>query len=441
MKLTQEEQDDLCLAISEYCEEYMEANAINLSKPWFHDEFLHEMFNYIQSHRIWYFDVLSRILPETKASESDDDDDESEADLWFEFVVHVCKQLWEMFEIPERQQLVSEEELLSENDAKNTSETLIRLNAVPVQKQRSAEWHEKRHDQFSASNLYKLFGSAAQINSIIYEKCKPPSVALEGMNTLNGGDTRNPMNWGIKYEQLSLMIYEEKFSTKVKADYGCIPHMNSSMHVGASPDAINVDPTNLSKFGTLVEVKNIVNREIDGIPSEQYWVQMQIQMEVCDLQKCDFLETRFKEFETEAAYMESDREYKGIIYLLIPREGVVSNSKYIYVPLHCPELELFLEDTRKANPQFILYEKTYWYLDEFSCILVKRNVLWFQAAIPILQREWAVVERERKDGYEHRAPKSRKPKITLEGDPLYSPVDINFNKMLIIKLDENGNPL
>jgi hypothetical protein len=437
MNLTQEDQDDLCLAISEYCEEYMEANAINLSKPWFHDEFLHEMFNYIQNHRIWYFDVLSRVLPEAEVSDSEDD--ESESDIWFEFVVHVCKQLWEMFEIPERQQLMIEEEL-NENEAKIISEILIRLNAVPVQKQRSAEWHEKRHDQFSASNLYKLFGSAAQINSIIYEKCKPPSVAVEGMGKMNG-DTRNPMNWGIKYEQLSLMIYEEKFSTKVKSDYGCIPHANSSMHVGASPDAINVDPANLTKFGTLVEVKNIVNREIDGIPCEQYWVQMQIQMEVCDLQKCDYLETRFKEFETESAFLESDKEYKGIIYLLIPREGIVLNPKYVYVPLRCPDLERFIEETQEANPQFILYDKTYWYLDEFSCILVKRNVLWFQAAIPILQREWAVVEKERKDGYEHRAPKQRKPKVLLEGDPLYSPVDINLNRVLIIKLDENGNPV
>ena len=32
-----------------------------------------------------------------------------------------------------------------------------------------------------------------------------------------------------------------------------------------------------------VEIKNIVNREITGIPLEAYWIQMQVQMEVCDL--------------------------------------------------------------------------------------------------------------------------------------------------------------
>ena len=47
------------------------------------------------------------------------------------------------------------------------------------------------------------------------------------------------------------------------------------------------------RYGRLVEIKNIVNREITGIPKKEYWVQMQLQMEVTDLDECDFLETRF----------------------------------------------------------------------------------------------------------------------------------------------------
>ena len=46
----------------------------------------------------------------------------------------------------------------------------------------------------------------------------------------------------------------------------------------------------------MLEVKNIYNREIRGIPKEEYWIQMQIQMETCDLDICDFLETRFLEY-------------------------------------------------------------------------------------------------------------------------------------------------
>jgi hypothetical protein len=45
----------------------------------------------------------------------------------------------------------------------------------------------------------------------------------------------------------------------------------------------------------MLEIKNIVNRDITGEPLHHYWIQMQVQMEVCDLDVCDFLETRFKE--------------------------------------------------------------------------------------------------------------------------------------------------
>ena len=41
----------------------------------------------------------------------------------------------------------------------------------------------------------------------------------------------------------------------------------------------------------MLEVKNPVSREITGMPKKAYWAQMEIQMEVWDLNECDFLET------------------------------------------------------------------------------------------------------------------------------------------------------
>ena len=58
------------------------------------------------------------------------------------------------------------------------------------------------------------------------------------------------------------------------------------------------------RYGRMLEIKNIVNRDITGIPKKAYWVQMQLQMEVCDLEECDFLETRFKEYDNEQAFLE-----------------------------------------------------------------------------------------------------------------------------------------
>jgi hypothetical protein len=56
---------------------------------------------------------------------------------------------------------------------------------------------------------------------------------------------------------------------------------------------------------------------------------------------------------------------------------------------------------------YALYKVIYWYLDEYSCILVKRNRRWFSAAVPKIEEAWRTIETERKSGYEHRASKKR----------------------------------
>ena len=80
-------------------------------------------------------------------------------------------------------------------------------------------------------------------------------------------------------------------------DFGCIPHKEFK-NIGASPDGINTDPKS-SRYGRMVEVKNRFSESvpITGIPKEEYWIQMQLQMNVCELNECDFLETRFKQYD------------------------------------------------------------------------------------------------------------------------------------------------
>jgi hypothetical protein len=50
----------------------------------------------------------------------------------------------------------------------------------------------------------------------------------------------------------------------------------------------------------------------------------------------------------------------------------------------------------------------YWYLDQYSCVLVRRNRLWFEEAVPVLEQLWKTIEEERSSGFEHRAPSKRK---------------------------------
>jgi hypothetical protein len=181
-----------------------------------------------------------------------------------------------------------------------------------------------------------------------------------------------------------------------------------------------VDPTNPEKYGRMVEIKNIVNREITGEPLEAYWIQMQIQMEVCGLNDCDFVETRFREFDgPDAFFAYGNTTEKGIILYFLPKfrtgEAAQSAAEYVYCPLEITNSEhtcevgvnQWMQTEILARPHSILYHIVYWCLDEFSCALVLRNPVWFEAAQPHIAELWQTVEKERAEGYDHRAARKR----------------------------------
>jgi hypothetical protein len=250
-------------------------------------------------------------------------------------------------------------------------------------------------------------------------------------------NTNTTLHWGQKYEPLSIKIYEHKYETKIE-DFGCIQH-EKYLFLGASPDGINVDKQS-QRYGRMLEIKNIVNREIDGIPKKEYWIQMQLQMEVCDLDECDFLETKFTEYPDTASYiydtldeyyeddegiefknvcLSKDNKMKGSIIYFHTKEG---KPFYVYRPLdliHPDDITQWQEnvvDYYQYNPEFnYTYMKTiYWKLEQLSCVLVCRNRQWFKDNISSLEEIWTIVEKERVSGYEHRAPNRKQKKETID---------------------------
>jgi putative phage-type endonuclease len=292
------------------------------------------------------------------------------------------------------------------------------LKLIPQAKQKTVEWYKTRYNLITASNCWKAFGTESQKNALIYDKCKPFSAT-----SYDYVNTQSTLHWGVKYEPVSLMIYEDKFHTKIE-DFGCIPH-SAYPFVGASPDGINIDPTNIELYGRMVEIKNIFNRDITGIPKEEYWIQTQIQMETCNLDECDLFETRIKEYENEEAfYTNITHEYKGVILHFVHRtvnhtlqENLSLNELntpiYKYMPLSISQsnnkidIDRWIQQTKEQNSDIVLFSKMYWYLDQCCCTLIKRNKKWFQTAIPKIKELWDIIVKERVDGYEHRAAKKK----------------------------------
>jgi putative phage-type endonuclease len=389
-------------------------------------------------------EFLFENLTDSKLCKEDDYDELKE------LVNTTCESFFEMnLNIPPRSyKSTFTFEPLSQEKHNEMASKLEFLASIDQPKQRSEEWYKFRHGLITASNIWKVFGSQSQKNSLIYEKCKPYNEPSE-VQSFNV-NVLSPMHWGNKYEPLTIMLYEKLYNTHV-SDFGCIRHSQYPF-IGASPDGINTDKES-TRFGRMVEVKNIFNRDITGIPKEEYWIQMQIQMETCDLDDCDFIETRFKEYESNDDFYknEPERKYRGVVLYFVEKVidlSIISNAPhYVFMPLDIllekEEVDLWIKKTcQELQKTHSLYEAQYWYLDEISVVLVKRNKDWFKCKVDEIESIWKTIEHERVEGYEHR--NTRKKPIVLHDENSTSQTIQNLslqNSICLIKLDENGEPL
>ena len=334
------------------------------------------------------------------------------------------------FDIYQEFPLRSYEELEYTFNKSELEDQIEILRKYPQPKQKTMEWYENRHNMITASNMWKIFSTESQVNSMIYDKCKPFDPSHRIMSA--------SVTWGNVFEPVSIQIYEDKYKTTIE-DFGCISHPSIDF-IGASPDGINVDP-NSDKYGRMLEVKNIYNRDINGIPKEEYWIQMQIQLETCNLEYCDFLETRFLEYNHEKDFYNGTHEYKGIILYFMKDKS--NDVKHVYMPLSLKSQEEI--DNWKHNIQLNMdseYKLTrinYWYLDELSCVVVKRNHKWFEIAKEKIIEIWNIIQKEKKEGFTHREPKKKiKPKTNIFVSQMDSSQIIHNlkidNKINLIKL-------
>jgi putative phage-type endonuclease len=312
-------------------------------------------------------------------------------------------------------------------DIVKTQNQIDYLKSKPQPAQRTPAWYIFRRNLITASNAYKAFESQSSQNQLIYEKCKedtpPQPITDERPKQIN---TTTSLHWGQKYEPVSVALYEYIYNTQV-GDFGCIQHDTYSF-IGASPDGINILQSS-PRFGRMLEIKNVVSREIDGIPKKEYWIQMQLQMETCDLDECDFLETQFKEYETHIDFLLDDNaKYKGVILQMTTEEG---GLKYIYSPVGLNLLDLEVWETCyiNMNESYSWICTHYWKIEVISCVLVQRNRQWFSSNISGLAKLWDTVLEERVSGFEHRAP--NKKQLSSDDD------SIEVSECLFV-MNENG---
>ncbi len=279
---------------------------------------------------------------------------------------------------------------------KQIQQAIDRMRAVPQVPQRTRGWYEARHTMLTASNVQLALGTPASRERLIREKtlpCRPIEHSSDSVEVTEG-----PMAHGTRYEQMTQQIYAQRYGTTVE-EFGCIPHAEYPF-IGASPDGVNVDPKS-DRFGRLLEIKNVTSRVIDGNKVKpEYYSQMQLQMAVCGLYRCDFVETKFVEFASLADFYAAAAAFRvGSKQIGIMAQFCRSGSAmYRY---HTPVLDgsiytpnyvnqWIAQVTSEFQPDEFMSIRT-WQLEVFSLIEVDYDPDWLPSRIKVLTDVWNTV--------------------------------------------------
>jgi putative phage-type endonuclease len=259
------------------------------------------------------------------------------------------------------------------------------LKLKPQPEQRTQEWFDLRRQMITASDWGAVLGKNkySSYKEVLKKKIKPPKY-VQSEATI----------WGTKYEEVATKIYERRNNVEV-VEFGVIQHEEYSF-LGASPDGITNE-------GIMLEIKCPYRRQITGIPPEYYFCQVQGQLEVCKLDRCDFLECKLVEIEELEEYEnmlsveilknEKERTEMGIVFVMYNKK--TKNNEYIYSDFwitskeykkKLKELQSF--DFKRRNPNLIFSHTDLWYLDEISCVPIFRDKKWFEEALVILKQFW-----------------------------------------------------
>jgi len=238
--------------------------------------------------------------------------------------------------------------------------------------QRTAEWFSTRSNRITASECTKAFSTAtfSQRKELIESKL---------ISKPQGNSQPYACVWGTHFEPIAKQIYQEEHGISKIQDLACVIHPEHTF-LGASPDGLILDG---DMRGYLLELKCPISRSFEEgseIPTE-YYHQMQMQMECTGLEKCVYLETKFK----HVSYSEWSDSSK--------RKGCYAErgNEIQYCQGNVEEWTSQLDDRLSWTVRYWILEKTR------SCIIPK-DPEWLNNHILEFQQTWNEVLEHRKNG-------------------------------------------
>lgn len=309
------------------------------------------------------------------------------------------------------------------NDDTPSTEQLDALLNAKQTEQRTPEWYKQMSEIISASELGNLFASVRQRAQMVVSKTVPYQPRNNYLAVPSSHMTA--FDWGIRFEPVVKQIYEYKYGVEIK-ELGRLHHPTDP-RCTASPDGLIYSCPEGRRKGQLIEIKCPVTRNIDGIIPKDYYAQMQMQLQVTGLKKCNYVEASFSSPYNDTLPRVGPGLYSGFIALIRyiePKQGQIFG--YQYSPIHATkDWTPIMDDTDE------LVELIPWSLWNWHEQVVARNEEWWSSLVPMLDQFWKDVEAAKRGEFvvpESSRP-SKKAKVTESTTCM-----IQFQK-----LDENGN--
>jgi len=284
--------------------------------------------------------------------------------------------------------------------------SLKRLLSLPVMVQRTQPWYDAREKVITASEYASCFKLTASVIRPYVEyfgyadfPARPKKTAAkESAQKLILKKTGQAApftgnrftEFGTLYEPVASTVYQQMTGTKLH-EFGLILH--PTVHfLGASPDGC-------TEHGVLVEIKCPSSRVPDGTVPFEYWCQMQLQLECCDLEVCDFLDARFVEYLDEEAWREgalkheaSGARHHAYGFILMSETGL---------PKHAGPTVRTLADFENWERQVVgetgePHTRVLYSLWAHHLVRVRRERRWMSERIPEIERVWNEIVKVRR---------------------------------------------
>ncbi len=309
---------------------------------------------------------------------------------------------------------------------RNIKEKLQKLKELKLPEQRSEEWYAIREGILTASSLADAIGEG--------HFCTKDQLLIQKCGGERGDVPFEIVEWGVMYEPVATSFYEKLNNLKV-LEFGLVPHPTFKIF-GASPDGICDEDSPEEYVGRMLEIKCPPKRQFTNEVPKHYWMQMQGQLESCDLEECDFLQVKITEYLCEEdyqndKYIDNDLLKEGYSSLKLPKglllAFVTDNGnknptiKYEYPEFYLSYDELIKwSDNKISEYENIHYDrivKHWWKIERYECTLVGRDRKWWLETEEKIIDFWEDVEHYRKVGiqeFHNKKQESRTKKIKIK---------------------------